>query len=44
MFCDRVGFYATRALADRAVAADLELAACDAAEAWAVGKRLADLF
>ncbi|KQV04432.1 MULTISPECIES: organomercurial lyase [unclassified Kitasatospora] len=44
VFCDRVRFYATRELADRAVAADLELAACDAAEAWAVGKRLADLF
>ncbi|MFG2616657.1 organomercurial lyase [Streptomyces sp. NPDC048507] len=44
VFCNRVNFYATPALAGAAVAADPDLAACSVAEAWSVGKRLADLF
>ncbi|MEU6823832.1 organomercurial lyase [Streptomyces atriruber] len=44
VFCDRVNFYATTRLAEAAVARDADLAVCTVDEAWAVGKRLADLF
>ncbi|MFJ3721594.1 organomercurial lyase [Streptomyces sp. NPDC090045] len=44
VFCDRVNFYATAHLAEAAVERDSDLAACSVDEAWALGKRLADLF
>ncbi|GAA3145876.1 organomercurial lyase [Streptomyces rectiviolaceus] len=44
VFCDRVNFYATPELARQAVDVDPELAVCSVAEAWGIGKRLADLF
>ncbi|MEV7418342.1 organomercurial lyase [Streptomyces sp. NPDC089919] len=44
VFCDRVNFYATPELGRRAVDEDHDLAYCTVAEAWAIGKRLADLF
>ncbi|MGP3689893.1 organomercurial lyase [Streptomyces sp. IBSNAI002] len=44
VFCDRVNFYATTALAEAAAVRDPALAACTTQEAWAVGKRLAELF
>ncbi|MGW7067060.1 organomercurial lyase [Streptomyces sp. NPDC054878] len=44
VFCNRVNFYATAQLADTAVARDSDLATCTVDEAWAIGKRLADLF
>ncbi|MFF3979741.1 organomercurial lyase [Streptomyces sp. NPDC001828] len=44
VFCNRVNLYATAQLADTAVARDSDLAACTVDEAWAIGKRLADLF
>ncbi|MCM2417306.1 organomercurial lyase [Streptomyces sp. RKAG293] len=44
VFCDRVNFYASPALAKEATARDPDLAACTVEEAWAVGKRLAGLF
>ncbi|GAA3045796.1 organomercurial lyase MerB [Kitasatospora albolonga] len=44
VFCDRVSFYRSPAEADLAVARDPDLAACTAAEAWSVARRLADLF
>ncbi|WP_051795031.1 organomercurial lyase [Streptomyces sp. NRRL S-87] len=44
VFCDRVNFYATPELARRASDADHDLAVCPVDDAWAIGKRLADLF
>lgn len=44
VFCNRVNFYATVQLAEAAAARDSDLAACTVDEAWAVGKRLAELF
>ncbi|MEU6051141.1 organomercurial lyase [Streptomyces xanthochromogenes] len=44
VFCNRVNFYATRQLAEADTARDSDLAACTVDEAWAAGKRLADLF
>ncbi|MET9609744.1 organomercurial lyase [Streptomyces sp. NPDC006512] len=44
VFCDRVNFYATADLARAAADRDPDLAVCSVAEAWSVGKRLADLF
>ncbi|MFD5142128.1 hypothetical protein [Streptomyces sp. NPDC058401] len=44
VFCDRVNFYATTALAAAVAAADPDLAVCFVDEGRAIGKRLADLF
>ncbi|CAM5656933.1 Alkylmercury lyase [Streptomyces avidinii] len=44
VFCDRVNFYATAELAEAAAGQDADLAVCSVEEAWAIGKRLADLF
>ncbi|MGW7344990.1 organomercurial lyase [Streptomyces sp. NPDC054854] len=44
VFCDRVNFYSTTRLAEEAAAQDPDLAVCSVETAWAVGKRLADLF
>ncbi|MFD9863688.1 organomercurial lyase [Streptomyces alboflavus] len=44
VFCDRVNFYASEALATDATVQDTDLAVCSTAEAWTVAKRLADLF
>ncbi|MDG4857140.1 organomercurial lyase [Streptomyces sp. T-3] len=44
VFCNRVNFYATFELAEAAAEQDTDLAACTVDEAWAIGKRLADLF
>ncbi|GGO42956.1 MULTISPECIES: organomercurial lyase [Streptomyces] len=44
VFCNRVNFYADEALANQVTGRDSDLAVCSTAEAWAVGRRLADLF
>lgn len=44
VFCNRVNFHATAHLAGAAAERDSDLAACSVGEAWAIGKRLADLF
>lgn len=44
VFCDRVNFYASEALATDATLQDTDLAVCSTTEAWTVAKRLADLF
>ncbi|WP_327353093.1 organomercurial lyase [Streptomyces sp. NBC_01304] len=44
VFCNRVNIYATRELAEQAAAQDPDLAVCTVAEAWQIGKDLADLF
>ncbi|MEV7725183.1 organomercurial lyase [Streptomyces sp. NPDC087917] len=44
VFCDRVNFYATPALARAAADRDPDLGVCSVREAWEIGKRLADLF
>lgn len=44
VFCNRVNFYASTQLAEAAATHDPDLAACTVDEAWAIGKRLADLF
>ncbi|MEV0118375.1 organomercurial lyase [Streptomyces sp. NPDC050844] len=44
VFCDRVNFYATAEPARQAADHDADLGVCTVAEAWTIGKRLADLF
>ncbi|MGW7172269.1 organomercurial lyase [Streptomyces xanthophaeus] len=44
VFCNRVNFYSTTRLAEQVAAQDADLAVCSVDTAWAIGKRLADLF